>query len=296
MSKRIVRIDPSSLALSDCSEKFRLSNLEGLVSKIANHKMDYGTGFHKGIAEWHKTGDAQLAKQTTLFHMASSTSVIPKDDLRQGGHCVKSVAAYCEKYKHDQFVPARHGDVVGVELPFMIPWKAYETCDVVLCGVVDAIGTWNNRIKVFKDIKTHKPLWMNKKVVDDYFASYEMSHQMMIYSWAIKQLGWANYYIPCIIDGAFIVKDQCEFYRSQLIEYRADQVEDCMKWVGERIDDLVDSIEGRKEWRRNFTQCTGKYGGCQFSRVCYVQEGYRAGTISSLFNVRDYDPCKFNIE
>jgi len=291
-TKRIIRIDPSSITISDCSERFRLMNLEGLTSKRPDHKMDYGTGLHKGIAEFLKTGDPIKGLTVLNDHMIFSKSDIPESDFRTPGHCSESYLAYIEKYAvGDSFTVARVQDKVGVELAFMLPYKSFATCDVVLCGVIDAIGFWNKNIKCFKDIKSTA-----SNSPELYFNSYTISVQMMLYSYTIRALGWADHYIPAVIDGIFISKSGRGLRRSALLDYREDQINDLMSWFDEQVTNLVDRIEGRKEWRKNFTQCNTKFGMCQFFRVCSAQEPYRAGVINSLFDRREYNPLTFGIE
>ncbi len=287
--KILLRVDPSSIKESDCLEKFRLSNISGYTSKIPDYKMSYGTAFHKGVAHYVKTSNRGEAIMLAASHLINDGSEIPDTDYRTPSHVADTLGKYLDLYgTGDNFTHAKVGDQVAVELPFGIPYRSYETVDVVVCGVVDSIGFWNRNIKCFKDIKS-----TSAYDPDVYFKSYQTNVQFMLYSWAIKQLGWADHYIPGIVDGVFISKSGAKFERSQLIDYREDQIDELMEWFSERVDAIVDCIEGRKPWRRNFTRCQTAFGLCQFSRVCSAQAAFREGILESTFSVRVYDPSTF---
>jgi len=263
-------------------------NLRGLVGKILDYKMDYGIAFHKGMAHWLKTGYRVEATKLAVRHMFVSKSQLPEDDYLNAAHLMNGLEGYFDRYANDDFTVAKVGEECGVELSFAYPFKAYETVDVILCGVVDSVGFWNGKRKVFKDIKT-TAAYFN----DRYFASYELSVQMMLYSWIIRKLGWTDYYPPCIIDGVFISKSGTKYQRSQLIDYREDLIDELMKWIEERCDEIVDRIEGRREWRRNFSRCQTQFGQCQYHRVCSVKQEFKDGLIDMTFDKRTYDPSKF---
>ena len=289
MEKTILRIDPSTLANSSCLEKVRLSNVCGYTGKTPDHKIDFGTGFHKAIEAWYKTGSEEAALQAAKLHSSTTKTIIPTDDYRNGLYLWTCVKGYIDRYgKYDSFKLAMRDGVPAVELPFKIPFRAYETVDVILCGVIDAIGYENNK-PCFKDIKTtaaYNPL--------AYFRSYDVSIQMMIYSWVLKQLGWADYYPPVIIDGIFLSERGVKFIRSSPVTYRKDLVEECMLWVSQKVDEIVSAIEGRSQWTKNFSACSGKYGMCDFFLHCSVQEAYRENILNNNFDTRVYDPEKFH--
>lgn len=293
MTKTILRIDPSSISVSACSEKFRLTNIKGFVPKHLDHKMGYGQSFHKAIAVYYNTGSYEDAIRAGVEYMSTKVET-PEADFRTAGHLAMAVKSYLDTYaRGDRFIPLKvpsptGGDILGVELPFMLPYKAYETCDVVLCGVVDALGIWDSKVKVFKDIKTTAAA--NPTT---YLAGYETSPQMMIYSYALKQLGYAEYLPPCVIDGVFINKSGAKFVRTEPMYFREDMVAEYMSWFGEKVDELVACFEGRREWRLNYHECSGKFGACQFYRVCSTRKEYREGMMVSEFDTRIYNPCTF---
>lgn len=285
--KQILRIDPTTLSHSHCLEKVRLSNTLGLCSKIPDHKIDFGSGFHKAIAVWQRTKSLDAAIAAAQKHSAETKAVVPDKDYRNAAYLEYCVMRYIQEYKFDTFTPMQVGDRFGVELPFKVPYKAYEHVDVILCGVVDSVGQHTNRI-VFKDIKTTA-----SRDPKSYFSSYEVSTQMMIYSWALRKLGLVDYYPPSMIDGVFLSASDVRFQRSNLITFRDDLIEDCMQWVEDRVDAIVAAMENRKPWVRNFSACSGKFGMCEFFPVCSVQEAYREGVIERNFSTRVYDPMTF---
>ena len=292
MNKTILRIDPSSFIISDCSMRFKLSNIDGYTSQTPCHKMHYGSSFHKAIAIWYRTKDKQKAMLAGMEMMNKVT--VPESDWRTASHLLATIHEYIVAYeKHDRFVPSTNSSgELGIELPFKLPYRSYEHTDVILCGVVDAVGMWDEKIPVFKDIKTTaaNPMY--------YFDTYELSPQMILYSYVLKQLGFAGgkVYPPAIIDGVFINKSGCKLNRSGLITFRDDQIDTFMECFSERVDDLVARLEGRRKWTHNYSQCEGKFGACQFKRVCSVREEVRSGMLESLFSRRIYDPATFGQE
>jgi len=300
----ILNIDASSLKESDCSFKFKLANIDGLTSRIQDHKMEWGSAFHKYAAVRMQTGDDNIARQAGLeYWMNSNCHEGPgvENDFRNVTLLNKAMVAYSQEYKDDRFTAARvtssDGSIVhAVELPFKLPFIIDSEVSVMLCGVVDALGHYvggaDREEIIFKDIKTTST---NPQYVGKYFESYNLSIQMMLYSWIIRELGFTkNNVLPkCMIDGVFLQRPgKVEFIRSAPIQFDESIVEEMMAWIREKCVEMIERVK-KNNFTKNFSKCHGQFGACQFLKVCSVQEGYREGVISANYVKRVYDPAKF---
>jgi len=315
----IVRIDPSSLANIDCKKKFSLTNLAGYTSKIPSHTLEWGSAFHKFAATWKQSGDSTKAMQAGMDYLLNSSSN-SGSDFRNMSLLGIAMNEYIKEYKYDNFEVLKINDHVAIELPFKFPYKSYsavnyiddnpaneyihvqpaqiksfthtdgktyDQIDIIICGVIDALGKIYNSI-AFKDIKTTSMYYS-----DSYFNNYATSIQMMIYSWVLRKLNLVDYYPGCIIDGVFLKRPSsvvCK--RSSLIEFRADLIEEMELWLSDTCDNLVRAIVSNT-YHKNFTKCETKFGMCELHNHCTAQPAFASDILSNNYKQRTYDPATF---
>lgn len=286
--KLLVRIDASTSKELPCHYKFNLVNMQGLTPKVPKCSLEYGQAFHRGVAAWLNTGDPVAAKVIANTYYCTSACEIPERDVRTPGHLLTALDGYFRAYRFDTFKPLRNGDgKLAIELSFSLPFLAFPHVDFVVCGVMDAVGM-NSGTLCFKDIKTTA----GKKSPVVYFQDYEASPQMMLYAWALKQHGLADYYLPCIIDGVFLrAGDGTLYQRSEMFDYRSDLIEEHIEWLREECTRLAEAIE-RNTYRRNFSFCTANFS-CEFKTICTAQEAYRKHIIDQQYKTREYNPATF---
>lgn len=284
--KQILRIDPSSLKEADCTQRFLLENIRGYTEKTPSHKTEYGSALHLAVASYYRGEPKHICKAAALNYFLESPCD-PGDDYRNLGHLEETVTQYLDTYdtKYETFKPLRtDNNTLAVELPFKLPFKAYENVDVIICGVMDAVG-YDRGTLCIKDIKTTS---LNPRY---YFDGYETNIQMLIYSWILRNSGLVDRYVPVMIDGVFLSKKGRTFER-RLIDIAPERVEECMAWVGEKVDDLVKRLVEQR-FTKNFTRCETKYGTCKFHNICKASPVLGENILNAHFRIRTYDPSTF---
>lgn len=285
--KTILRIDPSSLKECDCARRFELENMRGYAEKTPSHKTEYGSALHLAAANYFRGKSALECTNSALEYFMNSPCD-PGDDYRNLGHLEQTTRQYLDTYdrKYETFRPLRvDNNTMAVELPFKIPFMSFPTVDVILCGVMDAIG-YDRETLCIKDIKTTS---LNQRY---YFEGFETNIQMLIYSYALRASGLTDRYVPVMIDGVFLSKKDATFER-RLIDIHETRVEECMDWVRERVTDIVAKIEGGRSFTKNYSRCDTKYGTCKFHNVCKSSPTLAQNILDAHFMVRTYDPSTF---
>lgn len=302
----ILRIDPTTLSRIDCLQAFKLFNLSGLTAAKPCHRLEWGSAFHKFVAVWKKTGDSVVAVQAGIDYILNSKADF-STDYRNMSLLMLAMSDYIKEYTVDDFEILQIADKEGkpqhaVELPFKQPLyttgevhpfqhidgQTYNQIDVILCGVIDAIGKQRSKI-VFKDIKTTSS---NAKYTEQYFNSYNTSIQMMVYSMVLKNMGLCDYYPPCIIDGVFLSKTGVVCQRSSLLDFREDLIESTYAWILDKVISVCENVQ-EGVFLRNFSRCETKFGKCEFHGYCTAPEIFREDILKRSFVTRTYDPETF---
>lgn len=288
MKKLLVRLDASTAKELACPKKFEFQNLMGLQPVVPSHALEFGQAFHRAVAAWLRGTPGEEAIMIAVNYYAKSKCVVPEKDFRQPGMLVTALMTYFKTYKYDAFKVARNNSgELAVELPFYLPFLSFDHVDFVLTGVVDALGTQG--VKCFKDIKT-----TSNKRPSVYLSDYEISLQMMLYSYILKTKGWCDYYPPYIIDGVFVGQSNPILERTQLMDVRPDLVEELIEWITEQCHHLAERIKNGKHLR-NFAYCKANFG-CDFYDVCAAQEAYREHLLNTKYTTRVYDPATFGTD
>ncbi len=289
-------IDATSSKESDCQMKFNYMNIQGLRREKVKSSLSFGSAVHLGIATYLKEKDRSKAMMAAQEYFLMAPTEFKDNDYRTASLLKRVLDEYFATYgEFDMFKTKPE----YVELPFALPFHKSDGVEFVLSGVVDALGSYLDREVVFKDIKTS-----SSNYPDSYLAEYYMSFQMMTYAWAIRELGWCNYYPPVMIDGIFmragykskktgeVGESSIGFKRSGLIDYRSDLIEEHINWLHERCELIAASVRAGK-FSRNFSRCITTFGPCEYYNVCSAQEAYREGLIQSQFIRKVYDPATF---
>lgn len=284
--KTILRIDPSSLKEADCARRFLLENIRGYAEKTPSFKTEYGSALHLAAANYYRGMPKPDCVNSALEYFMNSPCD-PGDDYRNLSHLAETTRGYLETYdtKYENFRPLRvDNGVLAVELPFKLPFMSFPEVDVILCGVMDAIGYDRDTLCV-KDIKTTS---LNPRY---FFDGFETSIQMLIYSWAVRHSGLVDRYVPIMIDGVFLSKKGATYER-RLIDVDPVRVEECMDWVREKVTHLV-HCHTTNTFTKNFSRCDTKFGTCKFHSVCKASPTLAENILNAHFTVRTYDPSTF---
>lgn len=299
MSKRIIRVDPSSLESWPCLRKFQFVNRMGLVSKIRDDALEFGQALHRGVAEWMR--DRALGKQRAntneyiqIAEAYYKSRLCPHAPPRDPDNLVMALQDYFDRYAKDPFQPlCTSTGSVAVELPFEYPILETEHTTVMLTGVVDSIGhSLPNRVFAMKDLKHSSTTNM-----EAHLNAQRERMQFKIYSAAIRHHGFCSYYPPVIVDAIYISKKfrGARLYRTDPFVIEDHQVERAMKfvrYVAERLVDLPDN----EVWPHVFgTQmCEGRYNKqCEFVPICMSKDEDQQHAIDVMFARREYNPATF---
>lgn len=267
-----------------------LAGQRGLTFKQKSPALTWGKAIHIGIADYVLTKDIIGAiKKSVDWFEVNGASEPPGRSIENLSVVLQ---AYTSWYAVDEFqtlvVTKEDGTKVsGLETNFELDLVVTPEVKVMLCGVVDAVGLQNGRI-AFKDIK-HTTSSNHAAYMD----SYALSHQMMTYSWALKQIGFADHYPTCIIDAIFIKKSElgATFVR-KAFTYSDVHVELWMKHVigfAKMISGLTPD-----EFTHNFAQCQRRYGLCDFYYLCSTTDPDTRDQVEKmLFTTREYNPAEF---
>lgn len=290
--KLIIRLDPSSLNNANCDQYFEFNNLEGKIKKRPRVDAEYGQAVHIAAADLQRGINSRLCEVKGMTYFLNS-NCNTEGEWRNEGHLMKTLSVYCRKYEKDitfkpKTITREDGSIdFGVELPFALPLIATEFCEVILCGVIDSIGTYMDTWQCFKDIKTTGS-YSAKKFVE----SYRRSVQFKIYSYALKTMGWCNHFPPVLIDLVFLKSEPpfVELSRSQLIDFTPEEIDNTMSWVRHKAKLLCNAIETNTFYKNG--TCCNLWDGCLYQGICWGTDTMKAFE-SQKFVQRLYDPTKF---
>lgn len=288
--KFVVMIDPSSIDKSNCLRQFELSNLMGIRDSKDQVPTEYGQGIHIAAADYYRYKKVLRAQKAGIAHFVSA-NIDHGSDWRDEAHFMGTVKRYLERYRTDPFIPEVVTHIDGredlaIEMPFVLPLVSYPEVDFLLAGVVDGFGKYTGRPAI-KDIKT-TALWDRDKFIE----KYRRSHQMKIYSYAVKNMFGLDYYPPAIIDAVFLRRDTttCQLQRSPLIDFSDSDIDDTMKFVHYKANEIYNAIMAGK-FIKNPSICDGVFQ-CPFVSLCWGSKIERELSFQG-FVQKVYDPAEF---
>lgn len=323
--KKLFLIDASLLKVSDCDYQVHLTHNEGLTSIYDTYKMDYGTAFHKFLAGYYSGKPIAECMQQAVDYYLPKTLQLPESEFRTVTHLIKSMGAYADYYGNGgdliqtKWIELKNGTKEPlVEIPFAVPFKVTDYCEVILTGTQDLECTFAGVEDVIVD---HKSTAVQVYKADDYLASYDTDIQGKFYSWINKTYRGLAHYQPVVINGIFISKEReerdttkarkllskshtakqssfigVEFRRSPSpIYFSDDSMARFEQWVFRRVDRILGNyIDNR--WEENYTRCDTKFGSCPFAKLCKLDRKERDQLVSGVpngFKRRVYNPLEF---
>lgn len=294
-NKRIIRLDPSTAELLPCWRKVQLVNRLGYTPRESSAPLDFGQALHRAIAAWMADKATQQLKSPEHYSQIALEYYIPRMCIkyppRDPDNLKVCVEEYIERYTFgDQFAPAINasGDI-AVELPFAIPFYANEHTDVLLTGVIDAVGTWGGQEFCFKDIK-HS----STTKIEEHLNNSVNRPQFHVYAWALQHEGFAEYYPPVVVDAIYIAKTRrgAQFRRRGPEPMEPHMVENTMRNMLMLARTLAELPED-EPWPENYNACDGKYSRCAFANVCELPHASQEMPLEALFDRREYNPATF---
>lgn len=307
--KKIVRLDPSTLALTGCWRNVQLRNVLGYEPRIKSAPLSFGSILHKAAASW-RTANAlgtplnndELRRSLVRKYTESPTNFkaprMPEDlDTILRGYLEYLSDTRDEGFKPLVVTKPDGSREVSVEKPYEIPFVTTPEVTVLLCGVVDAIGILPSGRQVLLDTKHSNTTWISGHLDE---MSYRK--QFIIYSYVLRQLGFpANQpgYAPVVVDGIYISpklpKAASRFQRSDPIDIHAHVVDRVILEARFKAELLANfaSLSAESIWPHDYDQCDGKYEPCMFKDICRMVTDQQQPLLDMFFTKRVYDPRTF---
>lgn len=293
--KYIVMLNASAIKQSTCMRRLQYIMVEGLVPNKngadgKDHKMEYGTAFHKAIAAHYKEIDNTTALIAGINHYKDI--YVPENDFRTAGHLTGCISQYLNTYKSDNIKALTTLDKDGVkqycvERDFCIPYWNNEEIEIILCGTIDMIGSIPSVGPIIVDHKT-----TSITSITSYLNSYELSPQLLTYKVACELMfGSGAVDWPCMINGIFLGRTGLVKFERRQYEYSTATFTEFKKQLNQLCADIGESFK-RGYFYRNFAACEGNFGMCPFAPICSNIE--MEGEIKeNLYTTRVYDPREF---
>jgi len=292
----ILKVDASIYKEMDCARYIMLKLIYGFQQPSAgkNPVMEYGTAGHKFLQARYegKPFDEQLQLATT--HFSQPEIVVSETDWRNMGHLVGTLVGYDTFYK-------QNGELLKVskcEHRFTLPFFKTDLVEVLLCGTVDLIGTWQGQ-PVIVDHK-FTSAWNQY----EYLAEYDLSPQLMIYKSVVDRLYGVSH--GCMVNGIFIsAKAPAKFKRSDPIQFSEEQITGLLADFKMKVMTIVSGLEdmirnpgasdSTKTFKPNYCACIKRYGEkaspCNYTMLCKQPSFAESVAMAeSCFEMKEYDP------
>ena len=313
MSKRIIRIDASSLKQSQCFLRFWNIVIEGYREQLVNNDIQYGTAVHKFIATMLETGNIQQAYKDAETCYSIPMRWKPKKQFMDVKH-LKQTCFYLweqfiaieQNFEIVQYEKEGTTLVPAVEVGFALPYYVDDTIEVLLCGTIDQIGKIKNGNFAVRDFKTTSS-WNQQEYLD----GYELDPQLIFYKLCLQlfsklypqsTLGKIGA-TPLVgfIDGIFLKPDatKLECKRSKIFDIRQTLVDEMNVFLGALIYKLKNQLLLRGPLYRDGIgngSCNTKFGPCMFTQVCSSPDDIAKEFFLKRFLKREYNPLNFGKE
>lgn len=321
--KLIVYFDATAARTTHCGRKTLWSIVDGYRAKEISADIEFGSAFHKFRKIMRETnGNYNLAVAAAIEHMEKKQDAIVKKNkkkLMTKPYLLKICLDYWETWAPDNFKVLRlnpetlqiettgTGKAMFLEVKFDLPYYEDDDVKIIICGTIDEIGKFDNGCFSIADAKT-----TSSYDAKEYFKSYEMSSQLMMYSWVIREykrrfpdnpLSQLNFQIGAFIDGIFLKSEEegAEFKRSEVFQFKDAQLDEYEVLMKAQIFKLVNNIKQRP----NLPLREGMFcGTCQNEKYRSLCEFWNACVADNDPIVRDlilkhqlkqvrYEPLKF---
>lgn len=314
MSKRIIKVDASSLVKSACLLRFKRIILDGLTEPVQFNDTHYGSCFHLFVKVMYETkGDIGVATHKTI-EMFKQPTIIRKKHLTEQ-HLLKTCFDYWQHFlQADNFSVLEINGKPLVEITFSIPFLDTPDYTVLLEGTIDKIGKFNNGCYAIGDYKTTSQWGLNSdNEIKEYFRRYELSLQLMFYLFCLKLMGQSNpdnelsnmlaKPLGVFIDGVFLSSTKpTKFARSDV---RIPSQVDIDNFGISLRSKLTHEMEILKQNEWNYTDKDGLLNGscsegnfrCQYFNLCAAPTEMASDFIvKNQYAQRNYEPLLFGKE
>lgn len=316
--KRLIFIDASSLKNYTCNRAFFWTVKESYqkVREDSKHALSYGSAIHIFLEHFYKGLPvseclALAVKYYAPFHETLSMSAY---EFRTMSNLQNTCLAYAKRYPRNitgDFKPHQDNEnSKTVEYKFAIPLWSNNKYQLVLSGTVDLPCSYLGYPLILVD---HKTSSMQFAKAEAYMSGYTLDIQTMLYSKVYKEILGLDAYPPVMINGIFVNKptkaatdkglwNGVNFYRSGVIAYSEEQMEDFNIWFDRTIGEIIGIIsmatasEDAGEtyvYNHNIASCKSGYGHCKFFEVCNKPRRFHQTSLDHNYIVKQYNPLAF---
>lgn len=306
MNKQIIRIDASSLKWSYCMRLFYLSAVEGYKTPLSNNDTEFGSAFHAFKNTLTQTGDLVSSLVAAKEYYSRPMNVKKTKSYLTLSYLLSVCQDYVSHWENrEEFETVKFNGKPLSELRFSIPYYTDDSVEIKLCGTIDDICKHKMGCYAIRDFKT-----TSVGDIDEYFAGYELSTQLMVYYMAVKFYAelypdsiWSEICrtnFACFIDGVFTRgKDKpAEFKRSNMIFFSQEKVLEFNSMLTEKckiISKMIQQIKDPNDLppREGLLNgsCHTIFGPCKFFRVCAAPDEIAGRYIlNNNFTQKEYNP------
>lgn len=285
--------------LKTCPRLYQYIMLDGWGRGGESIHLRFGQEYHKALEEYdhHRIGGASheeaLNQVATDLHARTFDWTV---DLttRAGKYknkvsLMRSVVWYLEHYRNDPaktLILENGRPAVELSFKFSAGFGPNSNLEYLLCGHLDRVVNYADNIFVM-DRKT-----TTMSLGEYYYAQFDMSNQMSLYTFAGGVVLNSPIKGVCI-DAAQMLVEETKFGRS--ITYRtSDQlneyVENLSVWFA-----MAENFAAADFWPMNDTACD-KFGGCAFRGICskspQVRDKFLHSSFTQLAPEERWNPLK----
>ena len=260
--------------------------LDGYGEGDQSIHLRFGIEYHKALEEYDfyrvDGADHEDAVRKTVADLHSRTwDWITDPDTKAGKYknkasLMRSVIWYLDHYRTDiaKTVILDNGrPAVELSFKFELDWGPNGDQPYILCGHLDRVVDYDGTMFVMDRKTTQTTL------SDYYYAQFDMSNQMSLYTFAGKVVLNSPIKGVCI-DAAQLLIDETKFGRS--FTYRTpDQTDEWLENLSIWFS-MAENFAAANYWPMNDTACD-KFGGCKFRTMCSKSPQVRDRFLQSSF-------------
>lgn len=309
---------------SNCLTRLHRIVVSGYHVPLNYNDVHYGTCWHLFRQELALTrGDWKAAQLKALecWFEKKNMVVRSKKEYCNDIFLMQTIAAFVDRYKLKDNPDAwnniegftyidKFGEtekIALVEQKVALPIYSCDMFDIILCGTLDGIGVIGDTMVIFDDKTTSA--WR----VDEYFAKYWTSPQMMLYSWMLRTLATNA---PDSLIGQCLTKypgfaiaifgvfhsaaNGVSFRRGPLIQFSDRQINEFEFALKSKIDRIAEMIAndhiGIPPDRDGFVNGSCNLFGaspCEFIQAC-TSQSYEdeIAVLDSNYKRKPYNPLE----
>ena len=234
----------------------------------------FGSFVHDHLLAPHYRGDTLDIESALVKSFPTELA----NDYRNGGYAKQLWQTYRATYEVEPFEVLRdNAGLPCVEKAFAVPICNVRGVPIIWCGRVDLIVQWPNEPPSPID---HKTSSIGGETV---WEQYSNSTQQTGYVWALQQLfgiECQSYCINLLLTRKLTQNGKGIECVRQRFTVQQDIVRDFPEHVERNVEHIFDCFE-RNAFPMHTSQCTRKYGRCEFLPVCKLAPSQRESLLET---------------